>query len=194
MLYDDTREAIIIDPGCYGRAEEATLKAFVAAEGLRVAHLLNTHCHIDHVLGNHFVKSTYGVDLWIHPADAPLLRAVETYAPQWGFAQYAPTTAEHFFEGDTFSFGQSTLEIRFTPGHAPGHVVFYDAEGGLCIGGDVLFRESIGRTDLPGGHHQTLLRSIREQLFTLPDDTVVHPGHGPTTTIAHEKRYNPFLD
>ena len=194
VLYDDTREAIIIDPGCYGRAEEATLKAFVAAEGLRVTHLLNTHCHIDHVLGNHFVKSTYGVDLWIHPADEPVLRAVETYAPQWGFAQYAPTTAEHFFEGDTFSFGQSTLEIRFTPGHAPGHVVFYAAEDGFCVGGDVLFRESIGRTDLPGGHHQTLLRSIREQLFTLPDDTVVHPGHGPTTTIAHEKRYNPFLD
>lgn len=157
--------------------------------------LLNTHCHIDHVFGNQFVLDTYKVPFLIHESDLGTLRAVPAYAPGYGFTRYEPAEPTGFLTPDQpVRFGQTELEVRFTPGHAPGHVVFYHAASGTIIGGDVLFQSSIGRTDLPGGDYATLIASIKTQLLILPDTTVVYPGHGPATTIGQERRTNPFLN
>ena len=194
VLYDDTREAIIIDPGCYEKAERNQLQQFVVEEELKVVRLVNTHCHVDHVLGNAWVAKTFGVELTMHRLDLPTLKSNEVVAPQYGFPAYEAAAPVHFFDdGDTLSFGEPKLEIRFTPGHAPGHVVLYHADQQVVIGGDVLFRGSIGRTDLPGGDFDTLANSIRKQLYTLPDEVTVYPGHGPETTIGFEKANNPFV-
>jgi len=194
LLHDDTRECVVIDPGCYEKAEHEQLKQYIAANSLKVVRLLNTHCHIDHVLGNKFVADTYSVGLEIHPQDEQTLRAVPTYAPAYGFPQYAEVLPASFLEeGDRVKFGNTELQVFFTPGHAPGHIVFYNGPEKACIGGDVLFQGSIGRTDLPGGDFDTLITSIREKMFALPDDVTVYPGHGPETTIGYEKRHNPFL-
>ncbi|WP_066838318.1 MBL fold metallo-hydrolase [Rufibacter ruber] len=194
VLFDSSKECVIIDPGCATRQEEQELKDFIEARGLTVARLLNTHCHIDHVLGNYFVATTYHVPLEIHEADLAVLRAVPTYSAAYGFPQYQEVLPEKFLkEGEDVSFGNTRLQVLFTPGHAPGHVVFYHEESQLVIGGDVLFQRSIGRTDLPGGDYQTLINSIRTKLFTLPDAVRVYPGHGPSTTVGEEKNSNPFL-
>jgi glyoxylase-like metal-dependent hydrolase (beta-lactamase superfamily II) len=194
VLYDQTGECVIIDPGCYDKHEKQELQNFIQANKLQVKYLLNTHCHIDHVLGNAFVKHTYKVDLYIHQADEAVLRAVESYASAYGFPQYEPTLPEHFLEeGDTVDFGDSSLAVLFVPGHAPGHIAFYNKDQKFCIGGDVLFQSSIGRTDLPGGDFNTLIKSIRTKLFPLGDDVTVYPGHGGSTTIGLERKHNPFL-
>ncbi|RIJ43156.1 MBL fold metallo-hydrolase [Pontibacter oryzae] len=194
LLHDDTKECVVIDPGCYERAEQEQLKKYIEDNGLKVVRLLNTHCHIDHVLGNAFVANTYKVGLEIHPEDEQVLRAVPTYAPNYGFPLYAEQLpASYLKEGDTVKFGNTELQVLFMPGHAPGHVVFYNGPEKVCIGGDVLFRGSIGRTDLPGGDFDTLIQSIKDKMFALPDDVTVYPGHGPETTIGFEKKSNPFL-
>lgn len=193
VVFDDTREAVIIDPGCYERHECDELDRFIATHGLKVKFLLNTHCHIDHVLGNYHVKETYKVPLLIHKNEEPFLRAVKSYASNYGFVSYSESVADQFLkEGDVIRFGNSSLSVLFLPGHAPGHVGFYSASDKILIGGDVLFQGSIGRTDLPGGDFDTLIGSIQQKLFTLPDDVVVYPGHGPTTTLGEEKVSNPF--
>jgi hydroxyacylglutathione hydrolase len=194
VLYDDTSEAIIIDPGCYEREEKAELFDFIKNQKLIPTKLLNTHCHIDHVLGNAFVINTYDVPLWFHKDEEPVLRAVTAYASNYGFASYQDSKANHYIkEGEDIKFGNISLRAILVPGHAPGHLVFYHEESRSCIGGDTLFQGSIGRTDLPGGDHETLLTAIKEKLFTLPEDVVVYPGHGPTTTIGYEKIHNPFV-
>jgi hydroxyacylglutathione hydrolase len=196
LLIDEaTRATAIVDPGAYSQAEQDTLRQYVAEHDLDVQYLLNTHAHIDHVLGNAFVLNTYpGIPFLLHALDLPTLRAVPTYAGPYGFAAYEPAepTGE-LVAGQVIKLGESELSVRFAPGHAPGHVVFYDAASGQLVGGDVLFKSSIGRTDLPGGDHNTLLKSIKEELLTLPNATVVYPGHGPSTTIGAERRSNPFL-
>ncbi|MDJ1500869.1 MBL fold metallo-hydrolase [Xanthocytophaga agilis] len=194
VLYDDTLECVIIDPGCYERDEQETLAAFIEEKGLKVIKLLNTHGHFDHVFGNAYVKRTFGVSLFIHPLDEATLRSVITYASIYGFVRYEPAEPDGFLEeGDVVSFGSTQLKVLFLPGHAPGHIGFYSEKDGVLIGGDVLFKHSIGRTDLPGGDHQTLLRSIREKVFPLGDTVKVYPGHGPMTTVGEEKRANPYL-
>ncbi|MBC6606787.1 MBL fold metallo-hydrolase [Hymenobacter sp. BT188] len=194
LLHDATKQCVVIDPGCYEKAEQQALKAFIEAEGLQVVLLLNTHCHIDHVFGNQFIIDTYQVPFLIHEADLSVLRAVPTYAPSYGFPLYNPAEPTGFLTpGEPVTFGETTLEVRFAPGHAPGHVVFYHEPTETVIGGDVLFQGSIGRTDLPGGNYDTLIESIRTQLLTLPDSVTVYPGHGPATTIGAERRSNPFL-
>lgn len=193
VLYDDTNECVIVDPGCYEKSEEQELVDFIAKNNLTVKLLLNTHCHIDHVLGNYFVKKKFNVDLCLHPLEEPVLKAVQTYAPNYGFNQYSATSGDTYLkEGEKVVFGDQTLEIIFTPGHSPGHVCFYSIPDKILIGGDVLFKNSIGRTDLPGGDHDTLIESIHEKLFILPDDVLVYCGHGPDTTIGFEKKTNPF--
>lgn len=193
VLYDETKEAIIIDPGCYDQAEKDELVDFIESKGLKVVKLINTHCHIDHVFGNAFVKKKFQVSLYIHPEDEATLRSVEVYAPAYGFQDYQTTEADEFFqEGEKVKFGNSELDILFAPGHAPGHVVLVNQQEKICIGGDVLFDGSIGRTDLPGGDFDTLIQSIHEKLFALPDEVTVYPGHGGTTTIGKEKVSNPF--
>jgi len=193
LLYDETKEAIIIDPGCYENHEKNELTTFIDNNDLNVVRLLNTHCHIDHVFGNQFIKDTYNVKLAIHKEDEATLKAVKAYAPSYGFSNYVEAEADEFLEeGDTITFGNSSLEIIFVPGHAPGHIAFFSKDEKICIGGDVLFNGSIGRTDLPGGDFDTLIKSIHGKMFPLGDDMVVYCGHGPETTIGHEKKNNPF--
>jgi hydroxyacylglutathione hydrolase len=193
LLFDETRECVIVDPGCYEPEENKALETFIADQELSVKLLINTHCHIDHVLGNYFVKSRYGVNLLIHSLEEPVLRAVKAYAPAYGFFKYQEVNHGGFLaEGDLIKFGNQTLDVIFVPGHSPGHVAFWHKESNNLIGGDVLFYNSVGRTDLPGGNFDVLIKSIHEKLFILPDETTVWPGHGPETTIGFEKQTNPF--
>lgn len=193
VLYDETKECIIIDPGCYDREEQDELSSFIKAANLKPVKLLNTHCHVDHVLGNKFVKDTYAVKLYTSKEEVEALRAVKVYAPVYGFVNYAETEVDEIIkEGDLVHFGNSQLELLFVPGHSIGHLAFVNKAQKICIGGDVLFRNSVGRWDLPGGNEAILLKSIQTKLFKLEDDMVVYPGHGPTTTIGYEKRTNPF--
>ncbi len=194
VLYDDQGDSVVIDPGCYEKHEKETLKEFIDSKNLKVHLLLNTHCHVDHVFGNKFIKDTYQVPLLVHGQDLPTLKAAEVLAPAYGFNEYETSEPDQLIEaGQTISFGANNLEVRFVPGHAPGHVVFYNVAHSFVINGDVLFRGSVGRTDLPGGNHNTLLHNIHTQMFTLPDDTKVYCGHGPETTIGFEKANNPFV-
>lgn len=193
LLYDETKECIIIDPGCYEKEEQGVLIDFVKKKGLKVVQLINTHCHIDHVLGNQFVKEEFGVELSTSAIEEQVLKAVKTYSSNYGFPLYQEATVDSYLEeGQQVRFGDTVLDILFVPGHSPGHLVFYHTEEKICIGGDVLFQRSVGRTDLPGGDHETLMQSIRQKMYSLPDDMTVYPGHGPTTTIGEEKQFNPF--
>lgn len=195
LLYDETRQCAVIDPGMYTGEEENMVLRFIAQEKLLPVLLLNTHCHIDHVLGNKWVYDTYGLLPQFHEGELPLLSAVPSYAPQMGIRyELSPLPEVYLPEEGVVSFGKSELELIFAPGHSPAHLCFYSRADNFLIGGDVLFQGSIGRTDLPGGNFDLLIRKIRENLFTLPDDCTVFPGHGPSTTIGNEKRYNPFLN
>ncbi|WP_412466595.1 MBL fold metallo-hydrolase [Pedobacter sp. KLB.chiD] len=195
VLYDETRECAIIDPGMYEGFEESELAAFIKQEGLKPVLLLNTHCHLDHVFGNKFVAETYGLKPQFHQGELPILNAVPGYAPSMGFTRYqVPPLPDSFLpETGTISFGNSRLTIIFAPGHSPAHLCFYSAADHILIGGDVLFYGSIGRTDLPGGNHQQLIQNISDKLFVLPDETKVYPGHGPATSVGFEKQHNPFF-
>jgi hydroxyacylglutathione hydrolase len=169
------------------------LVSFIEDNDLNVKLLLNTHCHVDHVLGNDFVKEKYKVEFLIHELDLPVLKAVRAYAPSYGFFQYKEAEPDRFIkEGEEITFGNQKLTVLFVPGHAPGHVAFYNEKAKIVMAGDVLFYNSIGRTDLPGGNFDTLISSIHEKLFTLPDDVTVYPGHGQETSIGFEKKTNPF--
>jgi hydroxyacylglutathione hydrolase len=193
VAFDETKEAVIIDPGCYEPTEKVELDQFITSKGLTVKFILNTHCHIDHVLGNFHCKTKYKVPLLINKHDERVLLAVQSYASNYGFAGYQPTLPDRFLEEkETFVFGNTTWKILFLPGHSPGHIAFYDEQKKTIFSGDVLFKRSIGRTDLPGGNFDILLKSIQQKLFLLPDDVVVYSGHGPTTTIGEEKKLNPF--
>jgi hydroxyacylglutathione hydrolase len=194
VLYDETLESVIIDPGCFDQQEKDALTVFIAQNGLKPVKLLNTHAHIDHVLGNAFVKRKYDIELYLHESDLPVLRSVKIMAPHYGIMAYEEAEVDHFLEaGQLITFGNSELEVRFVPGHAPGHVAFVNHADRFVIGGDVLFRGSVGRTDFPLSDFDTLARSIRTQLYTLPDDYIVYPGHMRTTTVGLEKRTNPFV-
>ncbi len=194
ILWDDTQEAIIVDPGCYETYEIDELKRFIHEQKLQVKAIVNTHCHIDHVLGNYTLKTHYNCPLWIPKGEAEIYRAVEAYAPQWGINGFTYAEPDSLMENDAvIRFGNTELSSIFVPGHAPGHLMFHHIQDKVIIGGDVLFRESIGRTDLPGGNHEDLLANIQSKLYILEDEIVVYPGHGPETTIGHEKQFNPFV-
>lgn len=194
VLSNEKGDALIIDPGCYFSEEENTLQDFIQKNGLKPVQLLDTHCHIDHVFGNEWVKKTYGLELFIHAGEQKVLE----YAPIAGnlyglhFTNYKGRI-HHLNEGEEIRLGDDRLQILLTPGHSPASVCFYCEGQNVLIGGDVLFYESIGRFDLPGGNEEQLYKSIRETLYVLPDETTVYPGHGEPTTIGHEKKYNPFV-
>lgn len=193
IVFDDSRECVIIDPGCLLAEEQEELKSFIVINHLKPVRLLNTHCHVDHVFGNRFVADTWQLGLEFHALDLPVLDSFPQVTKMYGFpGDEQPKPARFIESGETIAFGNTALQVIFAPGHSPGHVCFYCAEAHFLVGGDVLFRGSVGRTDLPGGDADTLLNSIRTQLFTLPENVVVHPGHGPETTIGEEKRSNPF--
>jgi hydroxyacylglutathione hydrolase len=194
VVYNETGECCVVDPGCYFGNERNELKEFIQTSGLTPKYLLNTHCHLDHVFGNKFIHDTWGLTLHLHEKEKPVLEYAPTSGISWGlpFDNYKGDLI-FLREGDTIALGNDALQVLFTPGHSPGHICFYCKDQQFVIGGDVLFRESIGRTDLPGGNFDTLIGSIRNQLFVLPDETVVFSGHGPQTTIGYEKVHNPFL-
>lgn len=194
LLFDDTRECVIIDPGCYTAEERRQLTDFIDAQGLKPVRLINTHAHIDHVLGNWYVADRYGIGLEMHEGEVGGLEAAPLYGSTYGFQmQPSPAPTAFLAGGDTVTFGETTLQVLFTPGHSPASISLYCAQGQFVIAGDVLFRDSIGRVDLPGGDFATLIHSIETQYYPLGDDTHVFPGHGPSTTIGHERAHNPFL-
>lgn len=190
----DTKDCIIIDPGCSDVNERKRLSTFIEKEGLKPVRLINTHCHIDHVLGNQYVHDTYGLDLEAHEGEIPVLESCVQVSAMYGIS-YTPSPAikSYLAHGDTVELGDIRLEVRFTPGHSPASVCLIDHDSKQVLGGDVLFMGSIGRTDLPGGSYQTLIDSIKSQLLTLEDDYQVYPGHGGPTTIGRERLTNPFL-
>ena len=194
IVSDDSQECIIIDPGCYTADEEQQLAEFVKAKELKPVRLILTHAHLDHIFGNKFIFDTYGLLPEMHAGEMPVLEAAPIAAQMYGVQMKASPKPEKFLrEGQQLSFGRTSFDILFTPGHSPASISFYNSKDAYVIAGDVLFRESIGRTDLPGGNMNVLLRSIRQELFTLPDVTRVYNGHGPHTTIGYERHHNPFL-
>jgi len=194
VLFNNKDACYIIDPGCYFGNERVSLQEFIGEEKLLPTSLLNTHCHLDHVFGNKFIHDEYRLSLHIHEKEKPVLDYAAEAGLQWNmpFENYRGDLV-FLEEGDTVGIGDDRLEVLLTPGHSPGSICFYNKSQQFIVSGDVLFRMGIGRTDLPGGDHETLLHSIREKLFRLPDGVVVYPGHGEPTTIGFEKRNNPFL-
>jgi hydroxyacylglutathione hydrolase len=194
LLWSAGRNCIIIDPGCYGGDEEKMLASFIDQHQLKPVRLINTHCHIDHVLGNPFVFRTWGLRPEIHYLEQAMYDAVPQYGEMWGIrSDEQPETLQSLIPDEFIELDGNKLKILFTPGHSPGEICLYAENDHLLIAGDVLFRESIGRTDLPGGSFPQLEKSIREKLYILPEQTMVHPGHGPSSTIGHEKKHNPFV-
>lgn len=194
FVVSDGHNAVIIDPGCYTRAEEAELFAYIHGNDLEVKAILFTHAHIDHILGASFCIHQFQIPAYLHAADHPTWESVKSYAHVYGFENYKEVAIPEFTLEDQqiLEFGNLTFKVFHTPGHAPGHVVFYH-DSGFVINGDVLFRGSFGRVDLPGGDLRTLQNSIHDVLFQFPEDTVVYCGHGPTTTIKQEKSSNYIL-
>ena len=190
----ETREAIIVDPGCNSASEREALVQLIQENDLNPVLLVNTHCHLDHVFGNAFVKDNYNIPFTFHRDEVPVYKAVPIMSNMYGLPIDDLPEPDYFLDlNSPIAFGHVKLSILFTPGHSPGSVSLYNEDDQYVIAGDVLFQHSIGRTDLPGGDHSTLLRSIRDQLLVLPDQTVVWPGHGPSTTIGVERKSNPFL-
>lgn len=194
IVYNDENQAIIIDPGCYHENERQEVARFLEQNHLSLVQLVNTHCHLDHVFGNRYIHETYGLDLHMHPLEKTVLDFAPTVGLMWKlpFDNYDGPFV-HLKPGEKLQLGDNYLDILFTPGHSPGSLSFYAPVEGFVIAGDVLFRGGVGRSDLPGGDFNVLAQSIREQLYTLPDETRVLPGHGPETTIGHEKKTNPFV-
>lgn len=194
ILFDETAECVIIDPGMYDAEEQNEVVNFIKENGLKPVRLLNTHCHYDHVFGNKFVYDQWGLKPEFHQGELYVLQAIPGYVPQMGLHyELSPEPEVFLSETGKVTFGNSQLELIFAPGHSPAHLCFYAAADNFLIGGDVLFYSSIGRTDLPGGSYSQLINSIKNNLFILPDDCIVYPGHGPSTTIGFEKQHNPFL-
>jgi len=194
LLYNETKDAILIDAGCSDETEQKKLLLFIELQKLKVVYLLNTHAHIEHIMGCQWAYEQFQTPLHLHQNEKEVLNMAPVAALMWSLhlEQYKGSVKE-LLPGNSILLGEDRLDILFIPGHSPGHVGFWCEKQAFIISGDVLFRESIGRTDLPGGHHQQLLNSIKQELFTLPDETIVYSGHGPSTTIGHEKKNNPFL-
>lgn len=194
ILYNETGKCLIIDPGFSNQGEQNEFVRFIDENNLQPVYLLNTHCHIDHVLGNQFVYDTWKLPLHLHKGEQVVLQSAPQIAEMYGFSLVPYTGPLVFLDAsDTLSMGGDIFTLLFTPGHSPASLSIYHKESSILISGDTLFSGSIGRTDLPGGDFSTLEHSIRTQLYTLPDDTRVYPGHGPGTSIGFEKKNNPFI-
>jgi hydroxyacylglutathione hydrolase len=194
VVYNGKDACAIIDPGCYFPQEKQTLSNWLKEAHLRPNILLNTHCHLDHIFGNKWAAEHYDLELQMGEKELWTFKFAPESGIRWGmpFENYSGNI-RFLKEGDKIELGGDKLEVLFTPGHSVGHIVFYNRESGFVIGGDVLFRMGIGRTDIPGGDSDTLLKSISEKMLKLPDEVIVYPGHGEPTTIGYEKEFNPFL-
>ena len=195
IIWDDkSGDAAIVDPGTSSSTEENELLSFISSKDLRIKYLINTHCHIDHILGCSFVKEKFNPVYYAPELDLPLLDNAQQQAQMFDLDIDQPPIPDKLITEQTeIMIGESKLQFLFTPGHTPGEFCIYIGEEKICITGDVLFKESIGRTDLWGGNYETLLNSIHEKLFLLPDDVVIYPGHGEPSAIGYEKQNNPFL-
>jgi len=194
VLFNEKDACCIVDPGCYFGNERRALEEFISDQKLNPKYLLNTHCHLDHVFGNKLVHDTYELTLYLHEKEKIVLDNAASAGLQWNmpFENYRGDL-EFLKEGDKIRLDEDELEVFFTPGHSPGSICFYCESQQFLVSGDILFRLSIGRSDLPGGDFNTLIKSIREKLFVLPDEVIVYPGHGEPTTIGFEKKNNPFI-
>ncbi len=194
ILSDNTGKCLIVDPACSGPGEESRLAAYIAGNELTPLGMVNTHFHIDHILGNTFACKSYNLQPLCHAGSKLLWETAESYGLAFGLKiENMITPVDFVEEGDSIPFGNASLQVLYTPGHADGSICLVNHDEKYVISGDVLFRDSIGRTDLPTGNFDVLYESITRKLFTLPDDYTVYPGHGPETTIGYEKRNNPFL-
>ncbi len=194
VLSDESGECIIIDAGMQGDDEEAEITNYITANNLKPVMMLLTHAHIDHIVGNSFIADRYNISLSAHKDCVPFLEGADGYASSFGLTLEKVKTIDNYIdENSNIKFGNSKLKVLFTPGHASGSLCFYSPTDKFVITGDVLFNQSIGRTDLKTGDYDLLQKSIWEKLFTLPDDTEVFPGHGAETTIGYEKVNNPFV-
>jgi glyoxylase-like metal-dependent hydrolase (beta-lactamase superfamily II) len=194
ILYNENNECIIIDPGCYFDSEKEELTAFIKNHKLEPQLLLNTHCHLDHVFGNKFIAEEFKLTLNTHLLEKEILEMAPASGLMFNlpFDNYQGDVI-YLKEGDVISLGDDKLQVIHAPGHSPGSICFYCAKQNFLIGGDVLFQNSIGRTDLPYGDHDALIKNIKEKLFKLPPAVTVYPGHGPETTIGSEIKGNPYL-
>jgi hydroxyacylglutathione hydrolase len=194
VIYDETKECIIMDPGCYDEKERNRLVTLIESRELIPVKLINTHCHIDHIFGNKFISEKYNLPLESHKDEQQTIEYSKLAAQMYQLTlEQSPEITVFWEEGDIVKFGNSELSVLFTPGHSPASISFYSKKDNFIIAGDVLFHESIGRTDLPGGDFETLANNIRTKLYVLPDETKVYSGHGQETTIGHEKMWNPFV-
>lgn len=194
VIWDDSAACAIIDPGCFREAERKVLSDFIGSKGLKPTLLLNTHCHIDHVLGNEYVMGKYNLPLHLHSDEVSTYQDTKRWTAMFGIPPLnMPEDTVFLSPGSTIGFGNTSLEVLFTPGHSVASLSFLHRASLQLFAGDVLFKQSIGRTDLPGGNLSVLLKSIKEQLLVLPDETIVYAGHNEATTIGEERRLNPFL-
>ena len=194
LIWDSEGKCLVVDPAFYSEEEKVSFNDFISRKGLEISGLINTHCHIDHVLGVHYVKEHYGCSFRAHDADSGLVKNVPTMGDAFGLSVEPITGIDQTIEdNEVIQVGNQTVQSICVPGHSPGSLAFYSKQGGFVITGDALFQGSIGRTDLPGGDYDQLIHSIRSRLLILPPETVVYPGHGSSSTIGHELTDNPFL-
>lgn len=191
----ETKDCAVVDPGMSDKEEEKAIENFINRNNLRLTQVINTHLHIDHVAGNNFLKQKYGVEAYANEKDNFLAKNIKAQAQMFGLGDNFEDIVidKNLNPGDIIKIGKEELEVLEVPGHSKGSIALYDKKDGFVITGDALFNGSIGRTDLPGGDYKELLSNIKNNLFNLPDETVVYPGHGPSTTIGNEKRTNPFF-
>lgn len=194
IVSDQTGQCLIVDAGNYTPREDAALSQYIEQQGLKPVMAVNTHGHVDHMLGVNYVKKTFGIPFAIHGKDRFLIESAPTHGAIYGFKVTDTPSIDIDLEGEKeIRFGESRFQIIETPGHTPGHIALYNPENKLLITGDTLFRESIGRTDLPGGDYSWIMRSILDKLMPLGDEVRFYPGHGPESTLGHEALYNPFV-
>ncbi len=195
LLWNDDKEAIIVDPGMMSDNENSTLAEFIKSHSLKPTHLIDTHAHVDHIAGNGFVESAYNLTAEGNVEDNYLAERVRNQAMMFGIPYNGGNLkiGKNLADNQLIKLGDETLKVIYVPGHTQGHIALYCKESDFLLSGDVLFEMSIGRTDLPGGDFNTLIRSIQNRLMVLPDATAVYPGHGNATTIGNERRNNPYL-
>ncbi|MBK8846262.1 MAG: MBL fold metallo-hydrolase [Bacteroidetes bacterium] len=195
IAYDQTKQCALIDAGCHSKEECMELSKYIEDNKLTVSNILLTHCHIDHVLGLNYLQEKYKLQGFMHRDELEQLNAVPLYAPMWGVHDFHIATSPTVFIQDyeTVKVGDTTYQCILAPGHSPASICFYSEQHKILFGGDVLFRESIGRTDLPGGNYAQLEHSIKTRIYSLPEDVTVYAGHMEETTIGYEKMNNPFV-
>ncbi|NLA25399.1 MAG: MBL fold metallo-hydrolase [Bacteroidales bacterium] len=194
IIYDDSKEAVLVDPACYTKAEEDLYSDFIEKLELKPVAVINTHGHIDHIFGNQYIKDKYNIPVYMHSADKFLVQTALAHAQLYGFKIEQPPLPDFYLDDEkSFKFGNSELQLLHIPGHSPGSIALYSEEGSFVVTGDVLFAGSIGRTDLPKGNYHALIHNIKTKLFILPDNTIVFPGHMDDSSIGYEKMHNPYF-